>query len=311
MSTKILVATPIRSFGELIAQALQEVGYYPLLVADVPNALTAARDDDIALVVLDCAMPSPGSDFLAAALHEQKSNLHLLLLPSDGNYPQITAFNPQLDIRLPQPFYLPDLLTTIERLLPPDRTAAPAPAAEQLPPAAAKIPIELAWLQDSTSSARYLDHFLRATDAQAILVLRSGKLLTHAGELPRERASELAHFIARRWKAAHSGDLALFTRLPAIGEACTLYAVSMGSGFVLGLVFSPDTLWSDMRAQAHDTHARLTSPLPALSSGVREASVPGVDSQSEPDDDPEFAEHIALFEQLLEDINPPDPDGRT
>ncbi len=45
MSAKILVATPIRSFGELIAQALQEIGYYPLLVADVPNALDAARVD--------------------------------------------------------------------------------------------------------------------------------------------------------------------------------------------------------------------------------------------------------------------------
>ena len=39
MDIKILIATPNRSFGERISQALQEAGYYPLLVPGIADEL--------------------------------------------------------------------------------------------------------------------------------------------------------------------------------------------------------------------------------------------------------------------------------
>ena len=327
MSAKILVATPIRSFGELIAQALQEIGYYPLLVADVPNALDAARVEDFTLAVLDCEMPPPGTEFLAAALREQMRDLRLLFFHPDASCQESVTLRPGTDLRLPQPFYLPDLLTTVERMLP--LKDAPAPPRETAPPPPAETPPELEWLRDTKKARRYLEHFLGSTGAQAALIVRSGGMLANAGELPRERAGELAALLARRWDDTRPGDLLLFVRLAATGTAYTLYARGMGGGHVLLLAFPPETPLQKMRTQAREMHARLTAPLPDLPRSPQAAAAPKADSppaaadpgEAETDDslfeddwsledDPELARQAAMFEQLLADIDLPDPDGK-
>ncbi len=327
MSAKILVATPIRSFGELVAQALQEVGYYPLLVADVANALDAARVEDFTLAVVDCEMPAPGTEFLAEALREQKRDIRLLFFHPDGDCREGITLKPGTDMRLPQPFYLPDLLTTVERMLPLKAFSA-SPVSTPSP--AVETPPELEWFQDVKKVRRYLDYFLQSAEARAALIVHRGETIANAGELPRERADELAGLIARRWDDTRSGDLVFFVRLTATGTEYTLYAVGMGGGHVLALAFPPEIPLRRMRAQTRDVHIRLTSPLPELPRARKPIPAPAPDADAQPgdaepdeeedaiaitgdwslDDDPELARQAEIFEQLLADIDLPDPDGQ-
>ena len=328
MAAKVLIATPIRSFGELVLQALQEVGYFPLLVADVSNALIAAREDDPALAILDCKMPDPGSAFMVTALREQIHDLPLLLIYPDGSCPENIAIDPLIDVILPQPFYLPDLLTTVERMLP----QVPAPPSI-VPPQNTEIPLELAWLKDVNRSAQYLTRLSLEADAQAALIIRYARIWAYAGQLPHSAAEELALLIGQHWANGESGDLARFVRLNTIGGEFMLYATALGAGFVLALIYEAEMPFSKMRAQTGELARKLTSPLLDFSAEIEKAPAPRKqpsppeideysaddwvpeadasqdDDQDWPPEDDLLAQQAAMFEALLASIDIPDPDG--
>lgn len=344
MSGKILVATPIRSFGELISQVLQEVGYYPLLVADVANALDASRVENFSLAIVDCKMPPPGTQFLAAALREQIDDLRLLFLHPDDSCHDRISLDPLRDVKLPQPFYLPDLLSTVEKMLPGQASSTRF----DVPIQPVEIPTELIWLKDVNRAAQYLTRLSLEADAQAALIIRYGRIWAYAGQLPQSGAEELTHLIGQHWATNETGDLARFVRLLTTGTEYMLYATGMGAGFVLALAFETEMPFSKMRAQAGEIARKLTSPLPDLpeesakneipkeleetqiskepTAPIKRVPLPDIDDFSAEDWVPEdeasldgsedlgsdeaiLAKQTAMFEDLLASIEIPDPDG--
>jgi len=326
MSAKILVATPIRSFGELVAQALQEVGYYPLLVADVANALDALHVESFSLAILDCKMPPPGTEFLAMALREQSKDLRFIFLHPDDSCRENITVDPVLDLRLPQPFYLPDLLSAVEQVLP--EYFSP-PAAYAIPLQDLEIPSELAWLQDVNQAAQYLTRLSLESDAQAALILRYAKIWAYAGQLPQNGAEELAHLVGEHWANGDGGDLARFVRLNSTGAEYMVYATGLGTGFVLALAYEAEMPFSKMRAQTGKLARKLTSPLPELNedASIKTAAPPKrerlpdiedftpddwvqEDDEAEGDfDDALLARQAAMFDELLASLDIPDPNG--
>jgi len=344
MSGKILVATPIRSFGELISQVLQEVGYYPLLVADVANALDASRVENFSLAIVDCKMPPPGTEFLAAALREQIDDVRLLFLHPDDSCHERIPLDPLRDVKLPQPFYLPDLLSTVEKMLP----GQASPTRFDVPSQPTEIPPELIWLKDVNRAAQYLTRLSLEADAQAALIIRYGRIWAYAGQLPQSGAEELTHLIGQHWAMNETGDLARFVRLLTTGTEYMLYATGMGAGFVLALAFETEMPFSKMRAQAGKIARKLTSPLPDFpeetainetpkeldetqvskesTAPIKRVPLPDIDDFTAEDwvpeeevpldesedldlDDAMLARQTAMFEDLLASIDIPDPDG--
>ena len=336
MSLRILIATPIRSFGELISQVLQEVGYYPLLVADVANALDAIRVENVTLAVIDCKMPPPGTEFLATALRDQMPDLPLLFLHPDDSCNSAFTIS-SIDRKLPQPFYLPDLLATVEKMLPVENQVPK----REIPTQPTDIPTELQWLKDVNRAAQYLTLLSLEADAQAAIIIRNSKIWAYAGQLPQNGAEELAHLIGQYWAGNDTEDLTRFVRLKSTGTEFMLYATGIGSGFVLTLAFEAEMPFSKMRMQAGEIARKLTSPIPELTEIkttpnklAREATKPDPAKNTKPPDVEEFsaddwipeesllddgedidpedellAQQTAMFEELLASIDIPDPDG--
>ena len=76
-------------------------------MAGSAEAITVARNEEFNIVVLDCKMPDPGTAQLAAELHAQIENLHIIFIHLDEGCDKGVSIDPELDVELPRPFYLP------------------------------------------------------------------------------------------------------------------------------------------------------------------------------------------------------------
>ena len=271
MDIKILIATPKKSLGEEISQALKEAGYYPLLVPGIAEASFVIRDEKCPIAILDCQMPEPGTAYLAAELRSRIKDLRLAFIHQDDCSSTQIEIDRALDIALPQPFFLPDLLEVINLWAAEKKalldSAVPRFESDNILP-------ELAWLQDVNRAAQYLTRLSLEANAQAALIIRNAQIWAYAGELPQAAAEELANFIGHYWANGDGSDLARFVRLDTTGNEYMLYATSLGSGFVLALSFEAEMPFSEMRAQTGKLARKLTSPLPELPTEFKPETAP-------------------------------------
>lgn len=327
----MLIATPERSFGEQISQALEETGYYPLLVPGIAEAAFVGRDEKCPIAILDCSLPDPGIAYLAAELRARNKDLRIAFIHRDECDGKPIEINGKRDINLPQPFFLPDLLEVINLWVAEKKAILED---DQNHYTTQSIPSELAWLQDVNRAAQYLTRLSLESNAQAALILRNSQIWAYAGQLAQSAAEELANSVGHHWANGDGSDLARFVRLDTTGGEYMLYATNLGSGFVLALSFETEMPFSEMRAQTGNLARRLTSPPAEIPTGISADPVPAeqpqpveIDEYSPEDWVPEddfpaddveedlsedeaiIARQQAMFEDLLATLDIPDPDG--
>jgi REP element-mobilizing transposase RayT len=183
----------------------------------------------------------------------------------DPAYPEAVAFKPEG--LLNKPFYLPDLLETVARVLqtPLEGTREPAstPTIEDEQPTEKKDRSAIPeWLQDVNQAAQHLTRLSLESDAQAALILKDGLLWAYAGQLGQSAAQELSDSLAAIWypptQAGKSpasarerrGDMVRLFRLETTGDVYMVYATSLGNGLVLSMAFNSNTPFSSIRSQA-------------------------------------------------------------
>ncbi len=327
-----MIVAPEPNFGEQISQALQEAGYFPLLVSGIAEATFVVRDEKYPIAILDCNLPDPGTEYLAAELRARIKDLRIAFIHREDCKGEQIKIQRARDIALPKPFFLPDLLEVINLWVAEKNDAAVAVHPDQ---ETQEIPSELAWLQDVNRAAQYLTRLSLEANAQAALILRNSKIWAYAGQLAQSAAEELANFVGHYWANGDGSDLARFVRLDTTGSEYMLYATSLGSGFILALSFETEMPFSEMRAQTGKLARRLTSPPTELPTKISGDPVPKPQSHPEdvddyspedwvPEDDFSIAEpeeafseedeaiiarQRAMFEDLLSTLDIPDPDG--
>ncbi len=266
MTVPVIIITPSTGFGELIRQILEEDGGYAVtLASDHTQAIAAVKADKPALCILDADL----NDVPLLQLHEEMSaivpNMLLVLIPPDNDPDQEELEALPADGYLSKPFYLPDLLVTIEKViknsdiehinqLSPKPAPAVKPVVEAKPPAPPPD-----WLKDVELAAQYLTRLSFSSASQAALITRGEEIWAYAGELPQPAAEELARTTAYYWENGNRGDLARFVRLEATGGEYMLYAIGLGGEFVLALAFNAETPFSKIRSQANDLARALAS----------------------------------------------------
>lgn len=267
MAAKILVATSIRSLGELMQQALQETGlYHAVLIDEVEQVLERVQTEHFSLAIIDFgAVPEP-IEFVAE-LRIVSPKTRLVVMPfKDG--PQPSDVGPgQVDAWLSMPFYLPNLLETLEEVIG-DTAPPPVDAAES-----ARVPFPSVvpkkntasqpapeWLQDVNRVAQHLTRLSLESTAQAALITRGSQLWAYAGQLPQPAAEELARSVGHYWASDGGSDLARFIRLEATNGEYMMYATSLGGDYVLALAYETEMSFSDMRLHAGELAQKLSNP---------------------------------------------------
>ncbi|MBW8011231.1 MAG: IS200/IS605 family transposase [Chloroflexi bacterium] len=262
MAVHVLIVTPSPGFGELIRQVFDESdGYSTALASSGPATLNAANTDPPDLCILDADLDDFPKVELVETLRLVNSKMLLVLIPpEDDEERQEIANLAQLDAdgQLERPFYLPNLLETVEMVLKEknvelfDRKPvkkASAEARKKQTSKKVKTAPAPQWLQDVSLAAQHLTRLSLESASQAALITRGDQIWAYAGELPQPAAEELARTVASYW-TDESSDLARFIRLDETESEYMMYATSLGGEFVLALVFDATTPFSKIRAQA-------------------------------------------------------------
>ena len=126
MAAKILVLTPQSAFGELIRQSLEQAGRYQVQVSLTANsAMAQAQKNLFDLAILDSDLGARVIQRTGQALMDRHPPIKLVAIspanPQDQSI--IEELHPQA--YLAKPFYLPDLIASLEAILSGPPTAEP------------------------------------------------------------------------------------------------------------------------------------------------------------------------------------------
>lgn len=301
MAVPILVVTPGEGFGELICQVMEETGMYSVSCArKSQEAMEFMDSNSPSLCILDADYSEMPLKKLVASMRQRSPELLVVLIPPDDD--SVAFEDIQANNALSKPFYLPDLLQTVEETLKQHSVWSEASAAademEEIPlESLVETPGEApAWLQDVSVAASYLTRLSLESSCQASLVTRGDSLWAYAGELPQPAVEELAHTVGQYYIHGGGSDLARFIHLDATDGEHMLYATGLGGDFVLAMVFGAEMPFSKMRAQANRLAQALNTP--------PEDNLTG---NGDPMNSLE-AERLASGLPLLDDVPPPIPD---
>jgi REP element-mobilizing transposase RayT/CheY-like chemotaxis protein len=289
MATSVLIASPTIAFGELIRLTLEGDGNYHVTRVNTGcEALAQCQSIPFELAILDADLSDLPLPDLFTAVQKLRPGIRLILVPpnSDPHNP-IVAGLPSHGY-LNKPFYLPDLMDIVTRVLQPqdplrDQQAdiQPAGGAPPVPPlpttqtapdlmvdrGSAKrpaskpvVPTTPDWLQDVAIAAQHLTRLSLETAALAAMIIRDGKLWAYAGQLAQPAAQELAQTIAHYWERGNGSDLARFVHLDATAGDYMLYATAVSGELALAMVFDIETPFSKIRSQASHLARSLASP---------------------------------------------------
>ncbi|KAA3644650.1 MAG: IS200/IS605 family transposase [Chloroflexi bacterium] len=256
----ILVVTPSKGFGELIQQVLEEAGNYAVVSASSGGeAVQLVKTEAPALCILDADLKDVPLPDLGDTLRDMQPGVLLVLIPPDDD-PDEELPEMDADGYLSKPFYLPDLVSTVEEVLQgrkvekkvvasddPAETiqGGEAPAAKSFEGPAPE------WLKDVDAAARHLARLTLESASQAALITQGSEIWAYAGELDQDAAEELASTVAHYWADDGGADLARYVRLDATGGDYMLYATDLGENFVLALAFDAEMPFSKIRSQAN------------------------------------------------------------
>jgi len=306
---KILVLSAHTEFSELLSTSLAEGGAYQIFRApDCAAAVVQLQQEQINLVIADI---SPTDLYLAAfydAVESAQPSCRLIVIPPDNNpdHPALRDWYPHGYLN--KPFYFPDLLQMVEKLLdvsPQSSADADPLPAETLPP----------WLRDVNVAAQYLTRLLLESSAEAALITYHNDIWAYAGQLTQPAAQEVTSILARVWDRDSDSDMARFTRLEANGGEYLLYATALMDDLLLALVYDVTMPLTRIRSQAARLARSLSSETPQsiqIPSPVTPPEPASPEGEPELGDDDEGGLSVEMINlelaSLLAGFLPPDPE---
>ncbi|HEX9012930.1 MAG TPA: hypothetical protein VF813_05420, partial [Anaerolineaceae bacterium] len=313
---KILVASSDPAFGELLRASLAENDRYIVhLVRTGSEVLTKAASNEYVLAILDADLPGQPFVPLVRSLMAALPGMRLMVIPPENNpqHPALSGLTP--DGYVYSPFYLPDLLEAVHRLL------ASGPAhqmGEEHAPLVVGRAIdgpEPNWTEDAGQADQQLAGLLEKTPAQGAWIAFEGKVWAHAGQLSRAAAQEVIESLASRWEPRQSLDLARYVRLETTGAQHLVIATRLLDELVLALAFSANASFTQAHGLAHHIAAELVKTITAANEAdtSQQAEEPAALQRSSADLGEDLygdeAPGIDLS-MLLAGMPSPDPDGK-
>jgi REP element-mobilizing transposase RayT/CheY-like chemotaxis protein len=282
----ILVVTSDVPFGELIRQNLEETGRFSVRVTEEKGTAVAfVRAVNCSLAFMDTSWGEKDVLETGRLLRKANPKIKFVVVSEVGGASVMEELSPQ--DYLSKPFYLPDLLEMMDKLLP---TPDTLPVSKNV-----NLSNDLPWLSDVTRAAQHLTRLTLESSAQAALITRSDQLWAYAGQLPQSATKELANTVSRYWDRQEENDLVRFVRLASTDAEHMLYATRLADDMVLALIFDAETPFSTIRTQATQlVHSLSTTPAEEVS------------SEEQSNDEPP----LSSFKDILSDIPSPNPTER-
>lgn len=252
MSATILVATPHAAFGELLRISLIDSGQYQVhLVRSASEARASSEHTVYHLVILDAVLEDEPFIPLCMDILDKQPGVRLVVIPPDNNpnHPALGGLMPHG--YLSRPFYLPELIETVSRLL----AHRERQFQSQTPTSIEAVPGDYPsttippWLQEPLMLRSCLQKEIAGTQAIAAIAGLSGAIRACVGNLNDAAAQELIEVVFRHWNQAEKTDLMRFVRLNADKKDYLVYATHVLDELALILIFDTAAPLSQIRPQ--------------------------------------------------------------
>lgn len=262
-----MVATPHTAFGELLRISLEDSAQYQVrLVQSAKEARSAVEKGVFQLAIVDTAITDEPFVPFCYDLLDIQPGIRLVVVPPDNNpnHPSLGGLIPHGYLN--RPFYLPDLIDIVSRLLL-DRekqlrsrnadagvVLSASGESTSLPATAPSITTP-PWLQEPLRLQSYLGKELVSTEALAGIVGMNGpepgtgSLRAAAGNFSEPAAQELSSVIFRYWNRNEKTDLMRFVRLSSDKKDYLVYATQIVGELVLIMVYDNTAPLSQIRPQ--------------------------------------------------------------
>lgn len=300
MPKYILVTSPHASLCELLRSSLEETGKYSVRAAKTgAEAENYAQESHFDLAILDSDVEDRSLPALWRALQSQQPALLLMVIPPEEDALPAWAEDLAPHGFLGRPFYLPELLETLEALL--ERPAGPQMAAASR-------------LRCPKSAAALLDRLLGETFLQSALVFaQQGAAPAFSQSLAEEDAFLLADNLQAHFEATAEAEAAQYVRLGS-GDFL-VYVVALPGGCALAGLSDASVLLSQARAQTLSLKEALLQAAEEVEESAPEEteSAPEDEPQDRPEEPgaPEETEDeealLISLTELLAEMPPPDP----
>lgn len=230
MPTNILVATPHPAFGELLRLSLEESGQFMVrLVRSGKEAEASTANTRYGLAILDSDVPDQAFTAVAQSLRSQMPDIRLIIIPPENNPQHPSLSNIAVDGFLGRPFYLPDLMEMVDRLI-------GGQSIEDEPlPLDAQVEPQHAWAKDAGQAKLALTRLLPQSKATALFINHARQPWADSGNLSDAIFQEASGILGRSWDFHANTDLVRFVRL-ADGSDFLLYGTLLAGDWVLGLL---------------------------------------------------------------------------
>ena len=264
MPIPVLVVDGDPELASLIRRTLEkDYACTVAVAASSSEALAAARAAEYRLVIVDLDLPDVRQADLVRRLRSLQPGMLLLALASDPSGPAVDPLG--VHATVPKPFYLPDLMAQVQRLL---STIQLSPA-EAATARADAIPNRLG---DAAEAARLVARGARDSGAYLVLLTRDGRRWVHAGPMPpahvEQVVAKIQHYGIR---TEVPGAVARYLRLPGANDAFLLYCLPLAEAYLLAILYPSRVPFSSVRRQA-ERLAELLSQPPAATAPARPAT---------------------------------------
>ncbi len=243
MTIPVLVIGADPELAALIRRTLEaEHGCHVAVSATSSEALASARSAEYRLAIVDFDLPDLREADLVRRLRSLQPNVLLLAMTSD---PGVHLDDPLgVHATLPKPFYLPDLVELVDRLL---RTLPLTPAE------AAASPAESAphRLGDAAEAARLVAKGARDSGAYLVLLTRDGRRWVHAGAMPPSHVEQVVAKLRHYGIGTETpGAVARYLRLPGASDAFLLYCLTLADTYLLAVLYPARVPFGSVRRQS-------------------------------------------------------------
>ncbi|MBM3121941.1 MAG: response regulator, partial [Chloroflexi bacterium] len=243
MAIPVLVIGADPELAALIRRTLEaEHGCHVVVSATSSEALAAARSAEYRLAIVDFDLPDLREADLVRRLRSLQPNVLLMAMTSD---PGVHLDDPLgVHATLPKPFYLPDLVDLVEKLL----STLPLTPAEAAGSPAVPAPHRLG---DAAEAARLVAKGARDSGAYLVLLTRDGRRWVHAGAMPPSHVEQVVAKLRHYGIDTEApGAVARYLRLPGASDAFFLYCLTLADVYLLAVLYPSRVPFGSVRRQA-------------------------------------------------------------
>ena len=192
MPIPILVASAHPAFGELLRLSLEKSSnYHVILVRNGTEIFTAVNRGRFDVAIIDADIQDQPFVPMIQNLLARYPAMRIVIIPPESEAENHSIAGLEVDGFLQKPFYLPDLLHLVDRLLQTITSRSEKAGEGFTDHMEVANPIAPDWLQNRTAIETNLGREVCKTSAQAVFILKENEIWAKAGKIEISALNEL------------------------------------------------------------------------------------------------------------------------